>query len=472
VAAELHVLSGERAGLVIALSGAECTVGRHPGSTLCFGAGAERGVSARHATLVPDGAGWLLRDLGSTNGTWLNRRRLSGDAPLRDGDRIVLGAAGGPVVEFRDPDAPASSASVAPRRARRAGLRALPAAAAAFALLAACAGTWLLARRPAAAPPGPDAGIRVELARREIATPVELDVRETAAPADAPPAPFRDSPAPPPPRPSSVARTPAARPGPRARVRDTGARVPSPPAGRPLAVVAPPAPPPAIAPATVALPAPAAAAAPSTAPAAVPPPVAQAPRTVTLERRNRLALARIYVEGEDGEVATGTAFAVRSDATLITSRHVVGGRPRRIAVQFVGSTQVWRARVVAVSGEWDLAAVKVDSIAGSVPTVLGLNLRADTLAAGTPVMLAGFPRGGEPEGGTLPRPALVPAAFAAVRGGRVELHARSAAGASGSPVFDADGRVVAILFGGNPRAEPPVLYAVPASAIAALLEGT
>lgn len=206
-------------------------------------------------------------------------------------------------------------------------------------------------------------------------------------------------------------------------------------------------------------------------PAAVTPAAQALPRTVTVERRNRLALARIYVEGEDGEVATGTGFAVRGDATLVTSRHVVGSRPRRIAVQFAGSSQVWRAQVVAVSDAWDLAAVKVEGIVGAVPTVLGLNLRADTLVAGTAVVLAGFPRGSEPEEGTLPRPSLVPAAFATARGGRVELHARSAAGASGSPVFDADGRVIAILFGGNPRAEPPVLYAVPASAIGGLLGG-
>jgi hypothetical protein len=195
----------------------------------------------------------------------------------------------------------------------------------------------------------------------------------------------------------------------------------------------------------------------------------QAPQALVVERRNRLAVARIYVEGEDGEIATGTAFAVRADGTLITSRHVVGAGQRRIAVQFAGSSQVWHARVVAVSGEWDLAAVRVEGIVGAVPTVRGLNLRADTLAPGTRVMLVGFPHGSEPEEGTLPRASLSPAAFAAVRAGLVELYARSATGASGSPVFDANGLVVAVLFGGNPRAERPVLYAVPASAVGALL---
>lgn len=192
-------------------------------------------------------------------------------------------------------------------------------------------------------------------------------------------------------------------------------------------------------------------------------------RPLVVDRLNRLAVARIYVESEDGEVATGTAFAVRADGTLATNRHVVGGRPRRIAVQFTGSRQVWRARVVAVSGAWDLALVKVDDVEGAVPTVRGLNLRPDTLAAGAPVALAGFPRGGEPVEGAVIRASVVQAEMAGVRGGRVEVFARSGVGASGSPLFDADGRVIGILFGGSPRAARPVLYAVPASALAQLL---
>ena len=56
MAAELHVLSGERAGLVVALSGAEYPVGRHPDSALRFGAESEQGVSARHALFLREGA--------------------------------------------------------------------------------------------------------------------------------------------------------------------------------------------------------------------------------------------------------------------------------------------------------------------------------------------------------------------------------------------------------------------------------
>lgn len=447
MAAELHVLSGERAGLVVALSGAECTVGRHPDSALRFAAEAEQGVSARHALLLREGAGWRLRDLGSTNGTWLNGRRVGDDVALRDGDRIAFGAAG-PVVEFRHPDAAAAlaAAPVVRKRARRIGVRAVPAAAAACALLAGAAGAYHLARRAASA---------------DAATVQPRD-GDAVARLDAPSAPRAPSAASPPPAtvPGSAA-APAA-PAPAAALRPRRRETP-------VRTGTKAAPPPAR-PAVAGIPAPAPAAAPPAA-AAGPAPAVQAPRAVAVDRRNRLAVARIYVEGEDGEIATGTAFAVRADGTLITSRHVVGGGQRRIAVQFAGSSQVWRARVVAVSGEWDLAAVRVEGIVGAVPTVRGLNLRADTLAPGTPVMLVGFPRGSEPEEGTLPRASLSPAAFAVVRSGRVELYARSAVGASGSPVFDTNGQVVAVLFGGNPRAERPVLYAVPASAIARLIAG-
>ena len=61
------------------------------------------------------------------------------------------------------------------------------------------------------------------------------------------------------------------------------------------------------------------------------------------------------------------------------------------------------------------------------------------------------------------------AAFGDVRAGRVEVYARSAAGASGSPLFDTDDKLLGVLFGGDPRPPRPVLYAVPAAAVARLI---
>ena len=49
-------------------------------------------MSGKHATLEirPDGV-WLI-DLGSTNGTFVNGRRVSGDCSVRKGDRIQAGS--------------------------------------------------------------------------------------------------------------------------------------------------------------------------------------------------------------------------------------------------------------------------------------------------------------------------------------------------------------------------------------------
>jgi hypothetical protein len=50
-------------------------------------------VSRRHARLERDGAGWLLEDLGSTNGTRLNGWRVSSPVPVRPGDQVSFGTA-------------------------------------------------------------------------------------------------------------------------------------------------------------------------------------------------------------------------------------------------------------------------------------------------------------------------------------------------------------------------------------------
>jgi phosphoserine phosphatase RsbU/P len=51
----------------------------------------DRYLSRRHAEIAFDTEGWIVRDLGSVNGTLLNGARLNGSAPLRPGDRITLG---------------------------------------------------------------------------------------------------------------------------------------------------------------------------------------------------------------------------------------------------------------------------------------------------------------------------------------------------------------------------------------------
>jgi FHA domain-containing protein/uncharacterized protein DUF1707 len=70
--------------------GARLTVGRSPS---CDCLVPEECVSRRHAELRRAGARWLLRDLGSSNGTRVNGVRVIEDVEVRPGDRVSLGGA-------------------------------------------------------------------------------------------------------------------------------------------------------------------------------------------------------------------------------------------------------------------------------------------------------------------------------------------------------------------------------------------
>jgi hypothetical protein len=48
-------------------------------------------VSAEHARLSWNGRGWVLEDLGSTNGTRINGKMVQRPAPLKPGDTIEFG---------------------------------------------------------------------------------------------------------------------------------------------------------------------------------------------------------------------------------------------------------------------------------------------------------------------------------------------------------------------------------------------
>jgi hypothetical protein len=54
---------------------------------------AEASVSRRHAGLRRDGTRWVLRDLGSRNGTRVNGVRLLDEAQVAPGDRVSFGDA-------------------------------------------------------------------------------------------------------------------------------------------------------------------------------------------------------------------------------------------------------------------------------------------------------------------------------------------------------------------------------------------
>src|SRR5947209_14671062 len=52
---------------------------------------ADPAISSEHARVSRVGRAWVISDLGSTNGTRLNDRRVDGDVPLALGDVVALG---------------------------------------------------------------------------------------------------------------------------------------------------------------------------------------------------------------------------------------------------------------------------------------------------------------------------------------------------------------------------------------------
>jgi hypothetical protein len=65
------------------------TIGREAACDMTL---ADMTVSRWHAGLDRDGDGWLLADLGSTNGTRLNGWRVGGPVPVRPGDLVTFGS--------------------------------------------------------------------------------------------------------------------------------------------------------------------------------------------------------------------------------------------------------------------------------------------------------------------------------------------------------------------------------------------
>lgn len=95
--AELTGLSSSVSGQSFALGATRLVVGRADNCDLRL---EDSSVSSEHARLVRDSAGWRVVNLLSTNGTFVNDRKVSSSA-LANGDRIRFGR-----VEFRfyDPD--------------------------------------------------------------------------------------------------------------------------------------------------------------------------------------------------------------------------------------------------------------------------------------------------------------------------------------------------------------------------------
>ena len=84
----LLVKRGPGAGSRFVLELDVVTAGRHPESDIFLD---DVTVSRRHAEVFRSGEGYAVRDVGSLNGTYLNRERIEREMPLANGDEVQVG---------------------------------------------------------------------------------------------------------------------------------------------------------------------------------------------------------------------------------------------------------------------------------------------------------------------------------------------------------------------------------------------
>jgi S1-C subfamily serine protease len=479
--AQFTFLSGSRAGQTDVLSQANISIGRHPQSELKFDPDKDLDVSSRHASVTLVGDLWVLRDLGSTNGTFVNGKRVTQDQVLVSKDVIGFGPSG-PKLEFTSiPDVRPSPAPgpLTP------------------------AGTVVFGNQPQPTPappkltpeqlrtprrtPGPSAGtktkVRIEVHRQtkrlkltaiglfillillsgaylwqtaetarrladqrrvllgevdslmaEIGTLAQgseglkaaLDSAQAVA--------------------EVLKQQLAAAPNDAGKINDLRRRLDA--AMRQQRTLA----------------------------------GAAAVDAQGIAALNRDAVAIVFVQFPNGQIYTGTAFAVRSDPSgglLITNKHVVtdsnGTLATRIGVVFNGSKQNFHADVVKVHPDVDLALLRA-SVHRGFPVVKSLSDSNRKAEMGEPAAVLGFPLGLDLAGGHEWSSEGVAATLTLGTVSRtlpnlLQLDSYGAQGASGSPILDRNGSVIGVLYGGETGSNGRIIYGVPVRFVHQLLAG-
>lgn len=449
--AQFKFLSGARAGEVEAFRKGYIGLGRHPLSDVRFDAERDLDVSSRHAAIVRKPEGFVLQDLGSRNGTFVNGKRITGDTHLHAGDVIGFGA-NGPALEFAiieaEHDLPPTTAAEA--LAERAS---------------APREVYAAAQPPRPTPLRQSTGVRiaVEVARQTahlrrttkillvllivIAsgfTWMQIDGRRRASQEfqaelqgvrDALKASQDET--------DRLRRELAQSGGNAAAVSRLRSELQA-AEQRQRALAG-----------------------------------AAGVDYRALSHQNQDAVAIVLVEYTDGERFSGTAFSVDSMGTLVTNKHILAGEdgtktPRRLGIIFSGSTQFWRAEMIGVSPDADIGVLRV-LIKGSTPRVRGLARTREGIERGDPVAILGYPLGFdlpmEAQGGQpIAEPTLTVGTISKALTSVVQVDAYGAPGSSGSPIFDRDGRVIAVLYGGERESNGKIIFAVPAYLVADYLK--
>ena len=143
---QLIMRSGPTPGAAFTLEGDQLTIGRDSTNEIVIN---DAEISRRHARLTFQGGKYVLEDLGSTNGTFVNGQRLAGPRVLKAGEVVSFGEQ--IVLVFEAINIDAGATMVSPRAS------AVPAA-----------------PRPAAPPPPPPAEYAGSIPADPAATPTPL----------------------------------------------------------------------------------------------------------------------------------------------------------------------------------------------------------------------------------------------------------------------------------------------------------
>jgi pSer/pThr/pTyr-binding forkhead associated (FHA) protein len=85
---QMVVTGGPLAGKTFPLTDAQITIGRADDATLVL---TDDYASTRHARIFPQDGQWIVEDLGSTNGTYLDRQKVTQPTPVPVGVPIRIG---------------------------------------------------------------------------------------------------------------------------------------------------------------------------------------------------------------------------------------------------------------------------------------------------------------------------------------------------------------------------------------------
>ena len=105
---QLIMRSGPTPGAAFSLEGDQLTVGRDSTNEIVIN---DAEISRRHARLTFQGGKYVIEDLGSTNGTFVNGQRLAGPRVLKAGEVVSFGEQIVLVFEVTNFDAAATIAS-------------------------------------------------------------------------------------------------------------------------------------------------------------------------------------------------------------------------------------------------------------------------------------------------------------------------------------------------------------------------